>query len=152
MPGCGSPTLPPSAPSALFGKSLPRIGLPTLDGTVLDGAKLVGRPVVVKFFADYCEPCKRTLPAAERLSAEYPSVRFVGVSEDDDSSTAQEVAARYHITFPVVHDEDHALLGRFRVHELPTTFVADAGETVRWIGGPGQTERELEQAILAVKP
>jgi len=34
---------------------------------MLDPADLRARDVVVKFFARYCAPCHRTLPAAQKL-------------------------------------------------------------------------------------
>lgn len=150
--GCAAPApapMPPSAPSPLAGKPLPDVKRPTLDGTRLDTGSLRGRVVVLKFFAEYCEPCKRTLPAAEGLHRQLPDVAFVGISEDDRVSTANELVARYQLTFPIVHDRGQALAGRFRVGELPATFVADATGTVRWVGGPAQTEDDLRRAIEA---
>lgn len=141
--------MPASAPSALAGKPLPEVKRPALDGTRLDTRALRGRVVVLKFFADYCKPCKETLPAAERLHRELPDVAFVGISEDEHASMASEIVSRYQLTFPVVHDRSQALAGRFRVGELPATFVADPSGTVRWVGGPAQTEDELRRAIEA---
>jgi thiol-disulfide isomerase/thioredoxin len=140
--------LPPSAPSPLAGQPLPAVRAASLDGRPVNLPG--GRPVVVKFFADYCEPCKRTLPFTERVALQNEHVLFVGVSEDDYASTAQQVAERYGLTFPVVHDASKAFLGRFRVHELPMTFVADSTGTVRWVGAAGQTESDLEAAVRAV--
>ena len=144
-------TFPPSAPSPLLDGQLPDLRGVTLAGERLDPRTVRGRPVVVKFFAEYCEPCKRTLPAVERLAKEHGDVAFVGVSEDEHASTARAVAERYGLTFVVVHDRDRVLGGRFRVNELPVTFVADRSGKVRWVGGPAQTEADLAQAIDALR-
>lgn len=143
--------LPPSAPSPLLGKSLPEIRRPTLAHGDLHAARLRGRPVVVKFFAEYCEPCKRTLGAAQRLSVEHPGVQFVGVSEDEYQATAEKLVKHHGLTFPVVLDRGHVLQGRFRVREMPVTFIADSTGVVRWVGGPAQTEEELAEALAAVR-
>lgn len=148
--GC-SASLPPSAPSPLLGRTLPEIRRPTLGHGDLDAARLRGRPVVVKFFAEYCEPCKRTLGAAQRLSVEHPEVQFVGVSEDEYQATAESLVKQHGLTFPVVLDRGHVLQGRFRVREMPVTFVADSAGVVRWVGGPAQTEEELGDAIAAIR-
>lgn len=144
-------TLPPSAPSPLLGQALPDFRRPTLSHGDLSVAKLRGRPVVVKFFAEYCEPCKRTLGAAQRLSLEHADVQFVGVSEDEYSATAERVVKHHGLTFPVVLDRGHVLQGRFRVREMPVTFVADRAGIVRWVGGPAQTEAELADALAAIR-
>ena len=143
--------MPASAPSPLAGKPLPDVSRRTLDGTKIDTKTLRGKVVVVKFFAEYCGPCKKTLPAAEALHREMPDVAFVGVSEDESASTANEIVARYRISFPVVHDAGQMLSGKFRVSEMPATFVAGADGTVRWVGGVDQSEDTLRRAIRAVR-
>lgn len=140
---------PPSAPSPLAQQSLPDFARPTLAGDRIDTEQLRGKVVVIKFFAKYCEPCKRTLPAAQELHEKHPGVAFVGVSEDEYSSDAQALVQSYGLTFPVVHDQGNVLAGRFRVSEMPVTFVVDAQGVVQWIGGPGQGEDDLAAAIEA---
>jgi cytochrome c biogenesis protein CcmG/thiol:disulfide interchange protein DsbE len=149
--GCGPTTLPPSAHSELLGRPVPDFARPALDGARVDTVKLRGGTVVLKFFAEYCEPCKRTLPAAERLHHENPEVAFVGVSADDYAATARAVRKLYGLSFPIVHDAGRALQGRFRVTELPVTFVVDRAGMVRWVGGPAQSEEELAQAIEVLR-
>jgi thiol-disulfide isomerase/thioredoxin len=149
--GCGGEArMPASAPSTLAGKPLPKISRPTLEGSRFDTSELAGRVVVVKFFADYCAPCKKTLPAAEALHREHPEVTFVGISEDEDPSTAAEISRRYQLSFPIIHDRGQALAGKFRVAELPATFVAGRDGTIRWVGGASQDEGDLGSAVESV--
>jgi peroxiredoxin len=150
--GCASrPSLPPTAPSALLGKSIPDFARPSLDGQRISTARLRGRAVVVKFFADYCAPCKHTLPVVERLHEKYPDFAFIGVSEDERVATAARLVQQFHLTFPVVLDRGNVLAGRFRVSAMPVTFVVDRRGVVRWVGGPAQTEAELAQALAALE-
>jgi thiol-disulfide isomerase/thioredoxin len=150
--GCSSTVIyPQSASSHLYAKTLPEFSRSALDGARIDVHELRGRAVVVKFFAEYCEPCKRTLPAVERLHKGHPTVAFVGVSEDDYATTARDIGKSFGLTFPIVHDMGKALKGRFRVSEMPVTFIADRQGVVRWVGGPGQTEAELAQAVEAAE-
>lgn len=142
-------TLPPSAASAIASKPMPDFARPTLAGTKIDTAQLRGQVVVVKFFAKYCEPCKKTLPAAEELHQEHPEVAFVGISEDEYPSDAQSLIDAYGLSFPVVHDQGNVLAGRFRVSEMPVTFVIDAEGVVQWVAGPGQGEDDLAAAIAS---
>jgi cytochrome c biogenesis protein CcmG/thiol:disulfide interchange protein DsbE len=144
---CGAPAFPASSSHPLLGQPLPEIQhRHTLDGETLQMGQ---GPVLVKFFADYCQPCKTTLPAAERIHEEYPDVLFVGIDEDETRETAKDLARRYGLTFPVVHDAGNVLAGRFRVSAMPATFVADGSGVVRWVGAEGQTEDELRQAVRA---
>ena len=143
--------LPPTARSPLLEQTLPDFTRAALDGRSVSTSQLRGRTVVVKFFADYCPPCKRTLPIAEQLHEENPGVAFVGVSEDEDVATARSLARRMGLSFPVIRDRDNVLAGRFRVSELPVTFVVDRRGIVRWVGGPAQTGPDLARAIAALE-
>jgi len=154
--GCGAPAFPASSSHPLLGRPLPEIRhRQTVDGQPLQvgqpGEAGGQGPVLVKFFADYCQPCKTTLPAAERIHEEYPDVAFVGIDEDETQETARDLARRYGLTFPVVHDSGNVLAGRFRVTAMPATFVADASGVVRWVGAEGQTEDQLRQAVRAAR-
>ena len=72
---------------------------------------------------------------------------FVGVAEDEYQADVQEMITQFGLTFPVVHDRGNVLAGRFRVDELPITFVADAAGTIRWVGDGTTSESSLEAAI-----
>lgn len=146
--GCGSAPAPrASAPSPLLGKPMKDFRRPTLTGTMLSTEDLRGRVVVVEFFAKYCKPCERTLPEAAALSRELDEVAFVGVSEDEHASDADAVARRHGVTFPVVHDSGNVIAGRFRVSEMPATFVIDRAGTVRWVGSAEHSTDDLRSAI-----
>jgi cytochrome c biogenesis protein CcmG/thiol:disulfide interchange protein DsbE len=145
--GCGGASgPPPSSPSPLLGAALPKFERRTINSAKVSSAA-GGQVVVVKFFAKYCEPCKKTLPAAERLHRDRPGVLFLGVAEDEYQADAQEMIDLYQLTFPVVHDRGNVLAGRFRVQDLPITFVADKAGVIRWVGGGTTTEADLESAI-----
>ena len=96
--------------------------------------------MVIDFFAEHCAPCVRSLPAIEALHRAMPEVAVLGVSEDDEKSGARRMVERHGLTFPVVHDEGHVLAGRFRVMELPATFVVDARGVVRWRGAADRAD------------
>jgi len=146
---CGVSKPPPTAPSALLNKPIPKFKRRTLGGGSINTEP--GQVVVVKFFAKYCEPCKKTLPVAESLHQDNPDVRFIGVAEDEYQADVDEMVQTYSLTFPIVHDRGNVLSGRFRVSEMPITFVADASGTIRWVGGEGQKEGDLEAAVAWIK-
>ena len=157
--GCGPAAMPPSytqnplapsGPLAAQTKPLPEIKRRTLEGATFDTAAVRGRQVVVvKFFAKYCEPCTRSLPWFERFAKEHADVAVLGIAEDERESDVRDVATAFGLTFPIVHDTGNALSGRFRVTDMPITFVADKSGRIRWVGCPDQTEADLEAAISA---
>jgi thiol-disulfide isomerase/thioredoxin len=61
---------------------------------------LRGKPVVVNYWATWCDPCKKETPrlvdAARRFRGR---VRFLGVNVEDDLAAARSFARRYHIPY-----------------------------------------------------
>lgn len=147
-PGCRPP--PPSLPSSLWGAEAPALQHRAIDGRIVDGAALRGRIVVVEFFASYCEPCKRTLPALQRLHRRGRGLAVIAVGEDESPAKTRAMAASFGLTMPVIHDAGNVLAGRFRVDGLPSAFVVDTRGVVRWVGG-GAEAGELRRVIAAVR-
>lgn len=142
---------PPSSQSTLLGKPAPTFKRDATDGTHVNVATQ-GKVVVVKFVAKYCEPCVRTLPAIEKLHEKHPEIDIIGVSEDEREAEAKELVSTYKLTFPVVHDNQQVLAARYRVKDLPVTYVLDGKGNVTWVGGPEKTESDLVAAIESAKP
>ena len=106
----------------------PDFDLPLLDGTgrvVL--SSLRGKAVVLNFWASWCVPCKDEAP---RLQAAWEKWRdrgvvFLGVDAQDFRSDAKRFAARYRLTYPIVHDGKGSTLGHFGVTGFPETWFVD---------------------------
>ncbi len=146
--GCGGAAAPPpSAASPLLSRPLPEFRRADLSGSTINTKQLGGSVVVVKFFAKYCVPCRKTLPATQALSQERPDVRFLGVSVDESERDAREMVSQYGLTFPVLYDRGAVLAGRFRIAELPATFVVGKSGNVVWVGTDSVDEASLAAAI-----
>lgn len=143
---CGGGLPPASASSTILEEGLPKFKRRTVNGELVS-TKKPSRVTVVKFFAKYCEPCKKTLPAAQRIHEARPEVQFIGIAEDEYQTDVTEMINTYGLTFPVVHDQGNVLAGRFRVLDLPITFVADPSGKVRWVADAKHSEADLESAI-----
>ncbi len=149
---CGTPRFPLSADHPLLGQQLPEIGRHiTVFGTAFDSDELRGHPVFFKFFAEYCVPCKESLPAFQRLHQTHEEVRFVGIDEDPQMEDAVELAREFRLTFPVIADQNKVLSGRFKVSMLPTSFAVDASGTVRWVRTSRTSEKDLKRAVAALR-
>ncbi len=67
-------------------------------------AKYHGKPVLVNFWATWCEPCRDEYPMLNELAKQYASqgLQVVGVSMDDDGDLIlmRRFLARYKPVFP----------------------------------------------------
>lgn len=145
---CGvAPPHVPSSPHSLVGQEVPDFRRDTLDGKAFKLADYKGKVVVVKFAANYCEPCKKTLPALESYHKKTPDVTILVVAEDERLADARALVQSTHITMPVVLDGSNILSSRFRVADLPSTYIVGKDQRIRWMGGPERSEEDLIHAI-----
>jgi thioredoxin 1 len=49
-----------------------------------------GRPTVVKFSSDWCNPCKVLQKTLDKLEPQYPNVNFIHVDVEDSEELAQQ--------------------------------------------------------------
>ena len=74
----------PAAPSPKLPVEIPEIRLPGIDGAVHRLADWRGRPLVINFWATWCEPCRREIPLLKALRREHAADRLeiVGIAVD----------------------------------------------------------------------
>lgn len=111
-----------------------------------------GSPTVVNFFAAWCEPCKRELPALREVSAAYPDVAFVGVDHQDSREDAIELLDRFGITYPAGYDPRGDVAAKYFVRGLPATvFIGSDGRVVDFHQGElsaGELRKRLDRLTL----
>jgi len=138
------------------GARLPDIGMRDLNGRAVTAESLRGKVVLVDFWASWCAPCREEMPVLQRLHEKYSAqgLVIVGVSVDRDASKAREFASRLGITFPLVHDAQHTLAGRFSPPKMPSSYVVDRRGVTRYVhagfraSDAATMEREIK-ALLA---
>lgn len=130
---------------------MPAFRRDALDGREVSSTALRGRVVVIEFFASYCEPCKRSLPAIVELAARDPSLAVIAVGEDERRDLTAAMAVDYGLTMPVIHDVGNILAARFRIDGLPSTFVVDDLGVIRWVGGADHSAATLARVVAAVR-
>lgn len=139
------------APAAAFqvGGELPEISAQMADGSRFSLAQARDQVVVLNFWASYCQPCRVEAPLLS--SAQAGDVRVVGLSVEQ--YTPAEVAAQARnigMQYPVgVADE--ALLSRFRVQSVPTTYVIGKNRKIVLSRVGVLAESELHAALAAAR-
>ncbi|MBN2197073.1 MAG: TlpA family protein disulfide reductase [Polyangiaceae bacterium] len=120
-------------------------------GEPLDWAALFDHVVVVEFWANWCAPCRRSMPYLQALVDRDPEgLRVIGVNEDDREAPIADFARRYAIGFPLVWDDGKVVADAYRVTGLPTTVVVDRDGVVRDVrAGLRSGDAEALEASLA---
>jgi cytochrome c biogenesis protein CcmG, thiol:disulfide interchange protein DsbE len=116
----------------------PAFELELLDGSGrLDLASLRGmKPIVVDFWASWCDPCVHESKRLEAARRKYGDrIAFVGVNTKDFSGEARRWLRKHGITYPSVHDGSGEVLTTWGGLPLPKIFFVErsgkvAGELV----------------------
>jgi cytochrome c biogenesis protein CcmG/thiol:disulfide interchange protein DsbE len=117
--------------SPLIGQPAPRFALADLDGKVVSLADLAGRPVVINFWATWCQPCvveHPTLLAGARRYAD--RVAFLGVVYQDRPDLIRRFVAERGAWGPSLIDNDSEVAIAYGVYGAPETFILDANGVI----------------------
>jgi cytochrome c biogenesis protein CcmG, thiol:disulfide interchange protein DsbE len=96
------------------------------DGSI-DLASLRGKPVVLNFFASWCEPCKAESKVLEQASRQYADrVVFLGVDYHDVTSDGRKFLRAHDITYPTVQDGSGKVGDLYGLTGVPETYFIDA--------------------------
>ena len=116
-PSTAVQTYPPGTPAKA-------LRLPGLDGPEVDLAALRGRPVVVNFWATWCEPCVREFPLLRAAAAAHRADRLavVGVLTGDRPGPARDFVRAQRATWPVALDPEATTATAWGAVGLPHTW------------------------------
>ncbi len=133
------------------GDPLPSFSLPALDGSEVDGASLAGKPVVLNFWATWCQPCLKEIPELRELARD-ERVQVVGVALDEEGARAVQPFVQTHgMRYLILLGDQETFLSMGGI-AIPYTLVLDADLKVAGLyRGPATLEaieKDLE-GILA---
>ena len=64
-------------------KKIQNFSFEDINGKKINTAELLKKgPIVLDFWATFCAPCMKSLPAYNKLAIEYPNITFIAVSSD----------------------------------------------------------------------
>jgi len=132
-------------PEPAIGRIAPDFTLKTPNGDTVRLATLRGKPVVVNFWATWCGPCQREMPALQSASQHYAGqVTFVGVDQGETPKEVTDYLQPLGVNFTISLDSDTKVGDRYQIQGMPTTFFIDANGVIRemWIG-------EMNAVVLA---
>ena len=123
--GLGGDVTQPVAPTAKR-EQAPPVSVAALDGgTRVTLAAHRGAPVILNFWASWCEPCQRETPALVAFAKAHPGIDVVGIAVNDRTSDSRRFARKYGIPYDLGVDRDGDVAAAFGATGLPTTVIID---------------------------
>lgn len=132
--------------------ALPALTVQDRKGKDVDLASKKGKVLVLNFWATWCPPCRKELPAFDKLSqANKDSVEFMMINLTDGKHETVKKVKQFvkegKYRFPLYFDTKRAAGHAFGIRGIPMTIVADAeGNVVT--KRVGAVEEEELQAMI----
>ena len=122
------------------GYAAPPLILADLDGQAFDLTELRGRWAFVHFWASWCGPCRKEMPAIQRMSDTLGdsalAIVLVNTAETEDA-----VFSFLGIVAPALTtlmDRDGLVTEQWQPRGLPASFLVDPGGRVRYLALGGR--------------
>lgn len=134
------------------GTRAPAVVINDLDGHPVDLGAVIGkRPVLLEFWATWCELCKALYPTVEKAAARYGDrVAFYGINVTVNQTPARvrKYVAEHHPPFLTLYDDRGVGV---RAYQAPTTsfiVIIDRDGKVAYTGSG--VDQDLDAALAKV--
>ena len=132
-----------------------KLTLTGLDEETYTLSQWMERPLIVTFFASWCEVCAETMPTlATFYHEEKDQLQMIAINattEERRKSDVQSFVQSAKVTFPVFYDETGEAMAAFELIGVPATFILDTDGTIHeTFYGPVSPDR-LKNAAMATQ-
>lgn len=137
----------------LEGDSAPDFTVETADGGTFVLSEHSGKVVLLNFWATWCGPCVREMPAFEKLHSDYgEDVAILAVNCMEERDTVNQFISDNGYTFPIAYDVEGTISMKYPSDGIPYTLVIGKDGIVKDIYlGAGEADEQYEEYKRAVE-
>ncbi len=127
----------------------PNFKIQDLNGRTVQLSDFKGKPVVLDFWATWCQPCRDSIPGMAKLNADYADKGLVVLAISVGGDAAEDIRAfqkEHGMTYTVLLGTED-VSDQYRVRTIPMVVVIDkSGKIVKRFLGSGN-EAEIEMIV-----
>ena len=135
------------SPAPIAGNPAIPFDLKSLEGRSLGLAAFRGRPLVINFFASWCDPCREEMPLINELASKgvKDGYSVLGIAVEDTRAAVAQYAREAKLNFPIALDLNSTVKRSYRIFGPPATIFIDGHGIIRDVVlGPISPERARE--------
>ncbi len=117
------------------GQPFPDFSIESLDGEKLTFSEFIGKPIIINFWATWCDPCKAEMPLFEAIYRQNSGLVVLGVNYNEPVNVIRRFVEEQEITFPILLDVEGKIAQKFQVFGFPTTYFVDRDGILRGVRG-----------------
>jgi len=149
--GAPDPAPPDVRPGRDVGEKLDHFTVPLQAGGTFDSRSIEGKPTILTFWASWCGPCQKEMPALAKLYQTYADkgLNVIGISVDEDDQKLSRWLDGHPMPFTIAHDPGGKLMDTFTNRGLPTTLWIRKDGTIRLrtTGVPPGADKRLDELV-----
>ena len=133
----------------------PAFSFTTFEGETISSADLLGKGVVLNFWASWCDPCR---DEAELLESTWRreqggDIVFLGLDYLDQEPAALAYLDEYNVSYPNGPDLQSAAARSYGIKGVPETFFIDAqGNIAETVIGPIVSQAQMDEYLNKIRP
>lgn len=137
------------------GKLAPSFELKDMKGDQVKFDKFKGKVILLNFWATWCGPCRKEMPAMHTLYSAYKDRGFVvlAISIDPSVKPVRKFIKKKKLTFPVLMDSDKEIyFDHYAVFTLPMSFLIDRNGVIveKYFGEKEWDSKEMKSKVLTL--
>lgn len=114
-------------------KAAPDFHLKNLEGQIVSLSDFRGKPVLMNFWASWCQPCREEMPYLQQVYDEWTGKGLVLLTIDIGETPAaiSKFFAENNLSLPVLLDSDKEVGREYGITGIPETFLIDKNGIIR---------------------
>ena len=132
------------------GTAAPEVKLPDAKGNLTALSSLKGKVVLVDFWASWCGPCRRSMPALKETYKKFKDKGFevYGISLDTDANDWKKAVFEDNTKWLHVIDKQGDIATAWHVQYIPNSYLIDKDGKVVAVNASEEELNKLLQKLL----
>lgn len=146
------PPAPSTATQSLIGSPLPAFNMLGIDGVREHSKQWLGKVQIINFWATWCPPCKREIPALIELQQQHgrEGLQIIGIALDN-AEAVRQYADEAGINYPTLVGDDDAIAISEQMGNdmgiLPYTLIVDRNGNITYVKYGEAEKQTIEDEI-----